>query len=165
MRIFTTLNHRAPAMFYSVLVSAIIALFFINATAKTASCGTRQSPSDGLSYQEEQAIIAVARLYALDRSDAILLLAIRQHEAGRPGKEFGVEKACAKQWQDGRKSLLIQACYAAETIKLRYPRKGTTAQRLRLFNHGYPGYLGWAEDRLWWVYILRNMKKYKDIAY
>ena len=67
--------------------------------------------------------LAIARAYGLTRDQAKLLLAVRSHEAGRKGKEFGVLSPNALIFNDGYRSFCIQCCYACETIKKRYKCK------------------------------------------
>ena len=67
----------------------------------------------------------VAVNYDLDEERTWLLAAIRRHENGRPGLEFGVGGPMnsghrAHRYQDGTKSFYIQAMWAAGTIKRHY---------------------------------------------
>ncbi len=150
----------------SATFSIVLILLSLGATRTSWSSTKAMIEKYGRSpklSEEQRTLLAVARLYGLNRDQAILLLAIRDHEDGRPGKELGVENPVAKQWQDGRRSLLVQASFAAETIKRRCP--DTRPETIRRFNHGYPGYLGWAEDRTWWIWVRRYMKRYRQIEY
>ena len=100
--------------------------------------------------------LAIAHEYGLTRDQAILLLAIEAHEAGGPGKEFGIE-AIPCEWKDGRKSFLINAARACETIKARCPDP-TLKAVIRLGRR-------WAKDELWYLYVWRNMRRFKNILF
>jgi hypothetical protein len=100
--------------------------------------------------------LAIAHEYGLTRDQAILLLAIEKHEAGGPGKEFGIE-AIPCEWKDGRKSFLINCARACETIKNRCPDP-TLKSIIRLGRR-------WAKDKMWYLYVWRNMQKFKNILY
>ena len=67
----------------------------------------------------------VAVNYDLSEEATWLLAAIRRHENGRPGLEFGVGGPMnsghpAHRYQDGTKSFYIQAMWAAGTIRNHY---------------------------------------------
>ena len=67
----------------------------------------------------------VAAEYGLCTEEAWLLAAIRLHENGRPGLEFGVGGPMdsghkAHRYRDGIKSFRVQCAWAAGTIKKRY---------------------------------------------
>ena len=67
----------------------------------------------------------VAVNYDLSEDQTWLLAAIRRHENGRPGLEFGVggpmdSGHTAHRYQDGTKSFYIQAMWAAGTIRRHY---------------------------------------------
>lgn len=67
----------------------------------------------------------VAVNYDLDEERTWLLAAIRRHENGRPGLEFGIGGPMnsghpAHRYQDGTKSFYVQAMWAAGTIRNRY---------------------------------------------
>ena len=67
----------------------------------------------------------VAVNYDLDDERTWLLAAIRRHENGRPGLEFGVGGPMdsghrAHRYRDGTKSFYVQAMWAAGTIKRHY---------------------------------------------
>jgi hypothetical protein len=83
----------------------------------------------------------VAVNYDLDEDATWLLAAIRRHENGRPGLEFGVGGPMnsghpAHRYQDGYKSFYIQAAWAAGTIRKHY--RGDLAAFGRRFNPPYP---------------------------
>ena len=67
----------------------------------------------------------VAVEYGLSTEETWLLAAIRIHENGRPGLEFGIGGPMnsghkAHRYQDGIKSFRVQCAWAAGTIKKRY---------------------------------------------
>ena len=67
----------------------------------------------------------VAAEYSLSNEETWLLAAIRLHENGRPGLEFGVggpmnSGHSAHRYRDGIKSFRVQCAWAAGTIKKRY---------------------------------------------
>ena len=79
----------------------------------------------------------VAAEYGLSAEQTWLLAAIRLHENGRPGLEFGVGGAMdsghqAHRCRDGVKSFRIQCAWAAGTIRRRYT--GDLAAFARRYN-------------------------------
>jgi len=89
----------------------------------------------------------VAVNYDLSEDQTWLLAAIRRHENGRPGLEFGVGGPMdsghkAHRYQDGTKSFYVQAMWAAGTIKKHY--RGD----LKAFGKRYnpPGAQKWSES-------------------
>lgn len=83
----------------------------------------------------------VAVNYDLTDEQTWLLAAIRRHENGRPGLEFGVGGPMnsghrAHRYQDGTKSFYIQAMWAAGTIKRHYT--GDLVAFGRRYNPPYP---------------------------
>ena len=67
----------------------------------------------------------VAAEYGLTAEETWLLAAIRLHENGRPGLEFGVGGPMnsghkAHRYRDGIKSFRVQCAWAAGTIRKRY---------------------------------------------
>ena len=78
-----------------------------------------------LPAREWAMIRQVAVNYDLSEDATWLLAAIRRHENGRPGLEFGVGGPMnsghpAHRYQDGTKSFYIQAMWAAGTIRKHY---------------------------------------------
>jgi len=74
---------------------------------------------------EWKKIREVAVNYDLSEESTWLLAAIRRHENGRPGLEFGIGGPMnsghrAHRYQDGYKSFYIQAMWAAGTVKRHY---------------------------------------------
>ena len=67
----------------------------------------------------------IAANYELSEDETWLLAAIRRHENGRPGLEFGVggrvfNTHVAHRYQDGFKSFYVQGSWAAGTIRRHY---------------------------------------------
>jgi hypothetical protein len=83
----------------------------------------------------------VAVNYDLSDEDTWLLAAIRRHENGRPGLEFGVGGPMdsghrAHRYRDGVKSFYVQAAWAAGTIRRHY--RGDLAAFGRRYNPPHP---------------------------
>ena len=97
----------------------ILALFGTILTARPAAAATT------LPVQEWTMLRQIAAQYELSTEETWLLAAIRIHENGRPGLEFGVGGPMdsghkAHRYQDGVKSFRVQCAWAAGTIKKRY---------------------------------------------
>ena len=89
----------------------------------------------------------VAAEYGLSSEETWLLAAIRIHENGRPGLEFGIGGPMdsghkAHRYQDGIKSFRVQCAWAAGTIRKRY------AGNLQAFGRRYNPYhaTAWARN-------------------
>ena len=89
----------------------------------------------------------IAANYDLDEEATWLLAAIRRHENGRPGLEFGVGGPMnsghrAHRYRDGVKSFYVQGYWAAGTaVMVRpalQPRERSEVVRLRLLAHRPP---------------------------
>jgi hypothetical protein len=159
-----------------MIVTLIIALWVIG-YAMNAWPAQRPSAftegSEWIERENERAAqridmtLAVARLYRLTREQAILLLAIYDHEDGAPAKkEFGIEGKPPV--TDPIHRLCRNACFAALTIKRRCPN--TKPETIMRFNHGYSTrgkkrYPGYSEDPNWWVKVMQHMEKYKNLPY
>jgi hypothetical protein len=100
--------------------------------------------------------LSIARWEGLSRNQAILLLAIEKHEAGKHGKEFGIESIKCE-FDDGKKSYVVNCIRACETIKIRCP----TVNRKSVKKLGKR----WATDISWAFYVWRNMEEFEDILY
>ena len=90
---------------------------------------------------EWKMIREVAVNYDLDEERTWLLAAIRRHENGRPGLEFGVGGPMnsghrAHRYQDGVKSFYVQAMWAAGTVKKHYT--GDLVAFGKRYNPPYP---------------------------
>lgn len=115
---------------------------------------------------ETRGALEIARDYGLTRNQAIMLLAIKDHEAGTPAKkEFGVENV--EIIDDPIRRFFNHGCRSASLIKRFCP--DTRSETIKRFNHGYGKgkrrYPGYATDPTWWVYVKRRMRDYRDIAY
>ena len=78
-----------------------------------------------LPTQEWRMLRQVAAEYGLSTEETWLLAAIRLHENGRPGLEFGIGGPMdsghkAHRYRDGIRSFRVQCAWAAGTIKKRY---------------------------------------------
>ena len=109
----------------------------------------------------------IARCYSLTRGQAILLLAIHDHENGEEaGKEFGIEHQKEK-ITDPVERYCRYACKSARAIKRHCPK--TDYESIHKFGRGYVNgkcrYQGYAEDLLWPKKVFKMMKKYSDILY
>lgn len=145
----------------TVLALLLAALFMAPAA------GTSEEPRPTTKDLKVEAALSVARLEGLNRSQAILLLAIHDHEAGEPAcKEFGIENQPVI-IKDPVERYFRWACKSARAVKLWCPdARPATVKR---FNHGfgkgkrrYPGY---ADDPDWWKGVLDHMRDYQDIIY
>ena len=93
------------------------------ASAVIAALGALAAPASPLIPRSEWRMIRqVAVNYGLSDEQTWLLAAIRRHENGRPGLEFGVGGPMnsghrAHRYRDGVKSFYIQGAWAAGTIK------------------------------------------------
>lgn len=111
---------KVKILFYALLFTGIATVLASGVTyAGTPPSGakTRLIPAG-----EWQMIRQVAVNYDLSENATWLLAAIRRHENGRPGLEFGVGGPMnsghpAHRYQDGTKSFYIQAMWAAGTIQ------------------------------------------------
>lgn len=106
-----------------------------------AACTVTGAQGALLPAHEWAKIREVAVNYDLSDDATWLLAAIRRHENGRPGLEFGVGGPMnsghpAHRYQDGHKSFYIQAMWAAGTVRKHY--RGDVdafARRYNLPNH------------------------------
>ena len=94
--------------------------------AIVASCGPSPAQAAPLVPAAEWRMIRqIAVNYGLTDEQTWLLAAIRRHENGRPGLEFGVGGPMnsghrAHRYRDGVKSFYVQGSWAAGTIKLHF---------------------------------------------
>ena len=105
---------------------------------RVSFCGTQDSL---LPEREWKMIRQIAVNYNLDEERTWLLAAIRRHENGRPGLEFGIGGPMnsghrAHRYQDGTKSFYVQGMWAAGTIKRRY--KGDLYEFAKRYNPPAP---------------------------
>ena len=98
-------------------------LFFVVVLASAASAA--KTPL--IPASEWRMIRQIAVNYDLDEEATWLLAAIRRHENGRPGLEFGVggpmnSGHMAHRYRDGVKSFYVQGYWAAGTVRKHYRR-------------------------------------------
>ena len=101
------------------LLSLFTLIFGALLSARTAVAATT------LPVHEWTMLRQVATEYGLSSEETWLLAAIRLHENGRPGLEFGIGGPMdsghkAHRYRDGIKSFHVQCAWAAGTIKRRY---------------------------------------------
>ena len=119
--------------------AAIAAIFAATCMPVHAEASAARKPA--IPDREWRMIRQVAVNYDLDEDSTWLLAAIRRHENGRPGLEFGIGGPMnsghpAHRFQDGTKSFYIQAMWAAGTIKRHY--NGDLVKFGRRYNPLYP---------------------------
>lgn len=109
------------------------------AFALLGACLLRTAPADGatLPVHEWRMLREVAAANGLSTESTWLLAAIRIHENGRPGLEFGVGGPMnsghrAHRYRDGVKSFRVQCAWAAGTIRRHYT--GDIAAFARRYN-------------------------------
>ncbi|MBQ6916162.1 MAG: hypothetical protein IJQ65_10590 [Kiritimatiellae bacterium] len=91
-----------------------------------AALGALSAPASPLIPRNEWRMIRqIAANYGLTDEQTWLLAAIRRHENGRPGLEFGVGGPMdsghrAHRFRDGVKSFYVQGSWAAGTIRRRF---------------------------------------------
>lgn len=146
------------------ILAAVLAGIII--TTLVSGFAPEPEPTPTMDDLKLETALSIARLYGLTRDQAIIMLAIRSHEAGYPAKkEFGIEG-----WpeiKDERRRFCRNACLCAKLIKRHC--QDTRPETLRKFGQGYKDdnrqYSGYAEDREWWRKVLRHKKKYLNILY
>lgn len=97
----------------------------LSAVACTGAEVASTAPKPLIPANEWKMIREVAVNYDLSDDATWLLAAIRRHENGRPGLEFGIggpmnSKHPAHRYQDGVKSFYVQAMWAAGTVRKHY---------------------------------------------
>lgn len=117
----------------------------------------------------------VARWFELTKDQAILLLAIHDHELAprtqmKQCSYFGIRRSIhpiLSYCKTDQMEYLVAASICANLIKRHC--QDTSPESLKRFNHGYVGkrrtYKGYAQDRLWHIKVAYRMSKYKDIFY
>lgn len=116
-----------------------IVLAFVALCSATATFAAAKAPL--IPAREWKMIRQVAVNYNLSDDETWLLAAIRRHENGRPGLEFGIGGPMnsghrAHRYQDGTKSFYVQAMWAAGTVKKRY--KGDLYEFAKRYNPPTP---------------------------
>lgn len=97
----------------------------------------RPAPAPLIPAKEWEMLRQIAVNYDLSDDETWLLAAIRRHENGRPGLEFGVggpmdSGHAAHRYRDGVKSFYVQGSWAAGTIRKHY--KGSISAFGRRYN-------------------------------
>ncbi len=114
------------AMFAPASAQAKSALIPAREQVRTADSKRTTARKDALiPVREWRMIRQIAVNYDLDEESTWLLAAIRRHENGRPGLEFGVGGPMnsghkAHRYRDGVKSFYLQGYWAAGTIRRHY---------------------------------------------
>ena len=107
------------------ITGTIVISAFLSLSCAAATNATKKAASPLIPTNEWTMIRQVASNYQLSDDATWLLAAIRRHENGRPGLEFGIGGPMnsghpAHRYQDGVKSFYIQAMWAAGTIRKHY---------------------------------------------
>jgi len=96
-------------------------LMGVNVMANKFSKQIKETVQNIVPSNERLVIDTVASQYKLDDEERRLLFAIRKAESGGAGREFGILDPKAMRFKDDPvRSLIIQAQWAAGTIKKRY---------------------------------------------
>lgn len=114
---------------------------FASLSCAAATNDTKKTVSPLIPTNEWTMIRQVAVNYDLSDDATWLLAAIRRHENGRPGLEFGVGGPMnsghpAHRYQDGVKSFYIQAMWAAGTVRKHYT--GDIDKFAKRYNPAHP---------------------------
>ena len=135
-----------------------LSAFIVGATltARSATAATTLPPHEWTMLRQ------VAAECGLNSEETWLLAAIRIHENGRPGLEFGVGGPMdsghkAHRYQDGVKSFRVQCAWAAGTIKKRY------AGNLHAFSKRYNPYHATAWTRNVAAIIARLKRHHNNV--
>lgn len=119
--------------------------------------------------------LSIARWYELNRDQAILLLAIYDHELApreqmKTCSYFGIRRAThpgLSYCKSDKQEFQLSAGICAMLIKRHCP--DLSEKSLKQFNHGYTtakgSYKGYATDEVWWVKVRHRSTKYKNIFY
>jgi len=139
-----------------------IVVFAVICGLAGAPAALRAAPFQILPAKEWAMIRQLASNYDLNDEQTWLLAAIRKHENGRPGLEFGIGGPMnsghpAHRYRDGIKSFYVQGSWAAGTVKKHY--KGD----IDAFGHRYcPVSKGkWAVQVRTLVNLLKKEQNYK----
>lgn len=106
-------------------LTAILLFGLFTASGHGATPSLSPKDANNLPAGEWKMLREVAVNYDLSDDATWVLAAIRKHENGRPGLEFGVggpmnSKHPAHRYQDGVKSFYVQAMWAAGTVRAHY---------------------------------------------
>ncbi|MBQ6136361.1 MAG: hypothetical protein IJI73_03215 [Kiritimatiellae bacterium] len=127
----------------STALAAALALAAAACLPLRAAAASAKAPL--IPAREWAMIRQVAVNYDLTEEQTWLLAAIRRHENGRPGLEFGIggpmnSGHAAHRYRDGTKSFYVQAMWAAGTVRNHY--RGDIAAFGRRYNP--PGAAKWS---------------------
>ena len=120
---------------YGIIVCVKIKILFLATVLSSAIHAAGKPPL--IPAVEWQMIRQIAVNYDLDEDATWLLAAIRRHENGRPGLEFGIGGPMnsghrAHRYRDGVKSFYVQGYWAAGTVRKHY--RGDIAAFGRRYN-------------------------------
>ena len=120
---------------YGIIVCVKIKILFLATVLSSAIHAAGKPPL--IPAAEWQMIRQIAVNYDLDEDATWLLAAIRRHENGRPGLEFGIGGPMnsghrAHRYRDGVKSFYVQGYWAAGTVRKHY--RGDIAAFGRRYN-------------------------------
>ena len=120
---------------YGIIVCVKLKILFLAAILSSATHAAGKSAL--IPAAEWRMIRQIAVNYDLDEDSTWLLAAIRRHENGRPGLEFGIGGPMnsghrAHRYRDGVKSFYVQGYWAAGTVRKHY--RGDIAAFGRRYN-------------------------------
>ena len=120
---------------YGIIVCVKLKILFLATLLSSAIHAAGKAPL--IPAAEWRMIRQIAANYDLDEDATWLLAAIRRHENGRPGLEFGIGGPMnsghrAHRYRDGVKSFYVQGYWAAGTVRKHY--RGDIAAFGRRYN-------------------------------
>lgn len=120
---------------YGIIVCVKLKILFLATVLASAILAAGKPPL--IPAAEWRMIRQIAVNYDLDEDATWLLAAIRRHENGRPGLEFGIGGPMnsghrAHRYRDGVKSFYVQGYWAAGTVRKHY--RGDIAAFGRRYN-------------------------------
>lgn len=120
---------------YGIIVCVKLKILFLATVLASAIHAAGKPPL--IPAAEWRMIRQIAVNYDLDEDATWLLAAIRRHENGRPGLEFGIGGPMnsghrAHRYRDGVKSFYVQGYWAAGTVRKHY--RGDIAAFGRRYN-------------------------------
>ena len=120
---------------YGIIVCVKLKILFLATVLASAIHAAGKPPL--IPAAEWRMIRQIAVNYDLDEEATWLLAAIRRHENGRPGLEFGIGGPMnsghrAHRYRDGVKSFYVQGYWAAGTVRKHY--RGDIAAFGRRYN-------------------------------
>jgi len=126
------------------LILSVSMLFFLS-----------QSDAKTISDKEKKILDLVSEKNHLTAEETILLYAVRSHEDGGPGLEFGINHPCAQYFNDGFFSLQFQADFCCWIIKEKY--HGSILDFSRKYHHGEI-----ASDLRWYKSVSGYYDRYRN---